>query len=79
MRLFNLTIAAAFVVYAVLTDSEEDEEPRIKRPDRGLLKRRQKRGAIDGIFKELRAEDLSSFKKFVRLQAVDMSPRVPVN
>ena len=31
------TMAAAFFVYAVLTDSEEeeDEEPRIKHPDRG--------------------------------------------
>ena len=38
-----LTIAAPFVVYAVLTNSEEDEEeePMIKRPDRGLLKRSQ--------------------------------------
>ena len=38
-----LKIAAAFVVYAVLTNSkeEEEEEPTIKRPDRGLLKRRQ--------------------------------------
>ena len=55
------TMAAAFVVYAVLMDSEEeeDEEPRIKRPDRGWLKRRQERGVFEGIFKELRAEDPS--------------------
>ena len=38
-----LTIEATFVVYAVLTNSEEDEEEEltIKRPDRGLLKRSQ--------------------------------------
>ena len=38
-----LTIEPMFVVYAVLTNSEEDkeEEPTIKRPDRGLLKRSQ--------------------------------------
>ena len=40
-----LTIEAMFVVYAVLTNSEEDEEeePTIKRPDRGLLKRTEPR------------------------------------
>ena len=60
------SMAAAFGVYAVLTDSEEeeeeeDEEPRIKRPNRGWLKRRQERGVFEGIFKELRAENLSTF------------------
>ena len=42
------TMAAAFIAYAVLTDSEEeeDEETMIKRPDSGWLKRRQERGGL---------------------------------
>ena len=53
------TVAAAFVVYVVLTDSEEEddeEEPRIKRPERGWLKRRQERGAFEGIYKKFSPE-----------------------
>ena len=70
MRLFwQLRSGACVCVYAVLTDSEEeeDEEPRIKCPDRGWLKRRQEKGVFEGIFKEPRAEDVFSFRKFVRI------------
>ena len=56
------TMAAAFVVCAVFTDSEE-ETPRQRLAEQ---KRRQERGAFEGIFKELRAEELS-FKKFVSI------------
>ena len=53
----NLTVAAAFVVYTVLTniDEEEDEESRIKcQKDGGWLKRRQVRGVFEGGFETAR-------------------------
>ena len=60
--------AAACIVIALLM--EEDDERRTRGPDRDWIKRRREKGAFQNIVKELAAEDLPSFKNFMRMDYV---------
>ena len=57
--------AAACIVIALLM--EEDDERRTRGPDRDWIKRRKEKGAFQNVVKELAAEDLPSFKNFMRM------------
>ena len=66
------TMAAAFVVHVILTDSEEeesDDKPRIKRQAR-------ERGVSEGIFKELRADRKISLSLIKNLSGMMTQPSV---
>ena len=60
--------AAACIVIALLM--EEDDERKTRGPDRDWIKRRKEKGAFQNIVKELAAEDLPSFKNFMRMDYV---------
>ena len=62
-------IATLCMIIACLDDEgeAEGEEIRKKGPDRGCLRRRAERGSYTSIVTELAAEDLPSFKHYMRM------------
>ena len=67
-------IAALCVIIACLDD--EGEEIRKKGPDRDWLRRRAERGSYANIVTELAAEDLPSFKHYMRMDVEVISPKI---